>query len=111
MAGGRDVFGTPGVHSPWIAWDDLVARDPEVIVIAPCGFDLTRTRAEMHWLTGRPGFRELRAARTGRVYLADGNQFFNRPGPRVVETLRILTEILWGEGEPDGCRWEKARYR
>src|SRR5579863_5545955 len=78
MAGGIDVFGTPGVHSPWITWESLVDRDPDVIVIAPCGFDLERTRREMHFITERPGFQHLKAARMGRVYLADGNQFFNR---------------------------------
>jgi iron complex transport system substrate-binding protein len=62
--------------------------------VAPCGFDIPRTQAEMHWLTNRPGWRSLRAVRGARVYLADGNQYFNRPGPRLVETLEILAEIL-----------------
>ena len=94
MAGAIDVFGQPGVHSPWITWVQLTARDPDVIIVAPCGFDLARTRSEMHWMTGRAEFSELTAVRTGRIYLADGNQFFNRPGPRVVETLQIISEIL-----------------
>lgn len=94
MAGGIDVFGKPGIHSPWITWEDLSARDPDVIIVAPCGFDLARTKTEMHWMTDRPEFAQLKAARTGRVYLADGNQFFNRPGPRVVETLQMISEIL-----------------
>jgi iron complex transport system substrate-binding protein len=51
----------------------------------------------MYWLTGRPGWRDLRAVRTGRVYLGDGNQYFNRPGPRVVDTLEILVEMLHPE--------------
>lgn len=93
LAGGVDVFGKPGVHSPWIAWEDLLAGDPDIIIVAPCGFDLARTRAEMHWLEDRPGFEDLKAVRTGRLCLADGNQFFNRPGPRVVETLDIIREI------------------
>lgn len=94
LAGSIDVFGKPGVHSPWIAWDDLLARDPDIIVVAPCGFDLARTRGEMHWLTDRPDFTRLKAVQTGRLYLADGNQFFNRPGPRVVETLRIIEQMV-----------------
>jgi iron complex transport system substrate-binding protein len=94
LAGGVDVFGRPGVHSPWITWDELTARDPDVIIVAPCGFDLIRTRAEMHWLTDRPDFADLRAVRAGRFFLADGNQYFNRPGPRIAETCEIIREML-----------------
>jgi iron complex transport system substrate-binding protein len=107
MAGGTDVFGQPGVHSPWITWEQLRERDPDVIIVAPCGFDLARTRGELHWLTDRPEYSQLKAVRTGRIYLADGNQFFNRPGPRVVETLQIVAEILRGRsGEFEGVAWE-----
>jgi iron complex transport system substrate-binding protein len=94
LAGGEDVFGTPGTHSPWIAWEDLLARDPDVIIIAPCGFDLARTRAEMHWLADRPDFGRLKAVRTRRVFLADGNQYFNRPGPRVAETCEFIRQMV-----------------
>jgi iron complex transport system substrate-binding protein len=94
MAGGVNLFGEAGRHSPWMTWEQLAEADPDVIVIAPCGFDLRRTAEEMHWMTGRAGWSDLRAVREGRVYLADGNQYFNRPGPRVVETLEILVEML-----------------
>jgi iron complex transport system substrate-binding protein len=94
MARGVNLFGEPGKHSGYIAWDEIVESDPDVIVIAPCGFDIARTEGETHWLTGRPEWTKLRAVRNGRVYLADGNQYFNRPGPRLVETLEILAEIL-----------------
>jgi len=94
LAGGVNLFGEAGKHSPWMTWDQLKAADPDVVLIAPCGFDLPRTAEEMHWLTDRPDWGELRAVRAERVYLADGNRYFNRPGPRVVETLQIITEIL-----------------
>jgi iron complex transport system substrate-binding protein len=94
LAGGVNLFGVAGKHSPWMTWEDLRQRYPEVIFVAPCGFDLARTRQEMAALTGRPDWSELRAVRGGRVYLADGNQFFNRPGPRLVESLEILAEVL-----------------
>ncbi len=94
LAGGIDVFGKPGIHSPWITWEELQARDPDVIIVAPCGFDLARTRGEMHWVTGRPDFANLKAVQTGRLFLADGNRFFNRPGPRVVETLRMIEQMI-----------------
>lgn len=106
MAGGINLFGEAGKHSPWMTWEELVVADPDVIVIAPCGFDLARTAEETYWMTGRPGWNRLRAVRDGRVYLADGNQYFNRPGPRVVETLQILVEILHGEApRAPGTRW------
>jgi iron complex transport system substrate-binding protein len=100
MAGGVNLFGEGGRHSPWMTWEQLVAADPEILLIAPCGFDLARTEAEMHWLTNRPEWRDLSAVRAGRTYLADGNRYFNRPGPRVVETLEILIEILHPEVSP-----------
>jgi iron complex transport system substrate-binding protein len=97
MAGGVNLFGEDGRHSPWLTWDELKGADPDVVIVAPCGFDLERTQAEMHWMTERAGWSELRAVREGRVYLADGNRYFNRPGPRVVETLAALVEMLHPE--------------
>jgi iron complex transport system substrate-binding protein len=94
LAGGTNLFGETGQHSPWLAWQALRAADPDVLVVMPCGFDLALTRREMAPLAAQPGFRELRAVRAGRVYLTDGNQYFNRPGPRLVESLEILAEIL-----------------
>jgi iron complex transport system substrate-binding protein len=94
MAGGVNLFGEAGKHSPWMSWEELVRADPEVIVVMPCGWDPERTRPEMHWLTDRPEWAQLRAVRSGRVHLTDGNQYFNRPGPRLVESLEILAAIL-----------------
>ena len=94
LAGGENLFGESGRHSPWLEWGAFAKADPEVIVAMPCGFDLARTRLESPALTGRAEWKKLRAVKHGRVYLADGNQFFNRPGPRLVESLEILAEIL-----------------
>ena len=94
MAGGDVIFGRAGVHSPAIAPNELLAADPDVVVVSPCGFNLPRTLAEMPALTGLSGWRRLRAVREGRVFLVDGNQYFNRPGPRLVDSLEILAEIL-----------------
>src|ERR1700683_1969314 len=94
MAGGANLFGEPGKHSGYITWGQVVNSDPDVVVIAPCGFDIARTQSELYWLPERPEWPGLRAVRNGRVYLADGNQYFNRPGPRLVETLEILAELL-----------------
>jgi len=97
MAGGRNLFGTAGQHSPWMSFDELMAKNPDVILIAPCGFNMERTTVELPALVRHPGWPRLDAVRSGRVYLADGNQFFNRPGPRIVESLEILAEMLHPE--------------
>ena len=94
MAGGADLFGEAGRHAPWMTWDQLRRADPEVIVVMPCGFDIARSRHELGALVERPGWAELGAVGTERVFITDGNQYFNRPGPRLVESLEILAEIL-----------------
>jgi iron complex transport system substrate-binding protein len=94
MVGGENLFGVAGKHSPWMTWDALRQADPDVIVVMPCGFDIERTRQEMPALTGRADWPRLLAVKSGRVYLTDGNQYFNRPGPRIAESLEILAELL-----------------
>jgi iron complex transport system substrate-binding protein len=89
MAGAKNV--------EWHTWDDLAAADPDIILVMPCGFDLERAVSEMYWLAGRDGWPDLRAVRNGRVFVADGNQYFNRPGPRLVESLEILAGIVHPE--------------
>jgi iron complex transport system substrate-binding protein len=109
IAGGINLFGRAGKHSPWMTWEALVARDPEAIVVMPCGWDIARARSEMHALTTRREWRSLRAVQGGRVAITDGNQFFNRPGPRVVESAEILAEILHSDDFDFGHRevaWE-----
>jgi len=89
------------LHTP-IQWDDVLNADPDVVVCMPCGYDLARTRSEMHW----HDWEQLRAP----VYLTDGNQYMTRPGPRIAKSLRILAEILYPESfEPalEGLGWEK----
>jgi len=97
MAGGTNLFGKAGEHSPWMKFEELAAANPEVIMVSPCGFSMKRSREELPTLTGNPQWKELRAVRDGKVYLADGNQYFNRPGPRIVESLEILAEMLHPE--------------
>ncbi len=111
LAGGENLFGEAGKHSPWMTWEQLVTRDPDVIIILPCGFDIERSRQELPVLSEQPEWPALRAVRNGHVYLTDGNQYFNRPGPRLVESLEILAELL----HPDvfcfgheGTGWERV---
>ena len=97
LAGGRNLFGEAGRHSPWMSLDDLVRADPDFVLVTPCGFDIARTRREMPRLEAQAPWRALRAVRHGRVVLGDGNRFFNRPGPRLLESLEILAEVLHPE--------------
>lgn len=94
LAGGKDAFGTKGEHSPYVDFARIVGEDPDVIVVVPCGFDLDRTRQELDPLLDREGFDQLTAVREDRVFLLDGLQFFNRPGPRLVESVEILADVL-----------------
>lgn len=95
LAGGRDLFGKVGHHSPYIKWDDLLQADPDIIIVMPCGFDLARTQQEMQQaIATHPQWEQLRAFQQQRLYLTDGNAYFNRPGPRLVDSLEILAEII-----------------
>ncbi len=97
LAGGENLFGVAGKHSPWMNWQDIVEKNPDVIIIAPCGFDISRSRNDFHVLEEKKEWPYLQAVREKQVYVVDGNQYFNRPGPRVVESLEILAEIVHPE--------------
>lgn len=97
LAGGQMLYSVTGRPSPQLSWETLVATDPTVIIFMPCGFDLNRTRQEALPLTQRPDWQNLRAAQSGRVYITDGNSYFNRPGPRLVDSEEILAELLHPE--------------
>jgi iron complex transport system substrate-binding protein len=94
IAGGIPVLTEQGKHSSYIQWDDLRMADPDIIIIMPCGFPIERTLKEIDMLLALPGFTELRAVKNNAVYIADGNQYFNRPGPRIVDSIEILAEII-----------------
>ncbi|WP_404787328.1 cobalamin-binding protein [Altericista sp. CCNU0014] len=98
LAGGENLFGSVGKHSPWMEWDELLQADPDLLAVMPCGFDLEQTRrAAIADLAQNPHWQTLKAVRQGQVYLTDGNQYFNRPGPRLVDSLEILAEIFHPE--------------
>ena len=96
-AGGLSLLAQAGKHSQWITWESAVAAEPDVIVVMPCGFDIGRAAGDVSILERKPGFAGLKAVQEGRVAIVDGNQYFNRPGPRLVESLEILAEILHPE--------------
>lgn len=107
IAGGEAVMAEDGKHSPYQSWEELAEIDPEVIAIMPCGFDIQRTVKEIELLTNHPLWNSLQAVKNNRVYVTDGNQYFNRPGPRVVESAEILVEILHEIDKPKhrGSGW------
>ena len=97
LAGGQPLFSVTGQPAPQLTWETLVATNPDVIIFMPCGFDLNRTRSEATLLTQRPEWNNLHAVQAGRVYITDGNSYFNRPGPRLVDSQEMLAEMLHPE--------------
>jgi iron complex transport system substrate-binding protein len=109
LAGGENLLGKLGQHSPYLFWEELITANPDVLVIMPCGFDLLRTRTETEQLAQHPQWQHLKAVQNQQVYITDGNAYFNRPGPRLVDSLEILAEILHPELFPPqylGTGWE-----
>jgi iron complex transport system substrate-binding protein len=98
-AGGVDVIGQAGQPSRRITWKQLAASSPEVVIVAPCGFNLERTELELRGIEDRPEWRDLPAVRSGGVVLADGSAFFSRPGPRLETSLRIAAAAI----DPEHC--------
>jgi len=112
IAGGTPVLDETGARSRYVDWQELHHANPDVIVIMPCGFDLERTRQEAQSLTQRSGWSQLKAVQENRVYVADGNAYFNRPGPRLVDSIEILAEILDPQQFPygyEGKGWEQLK--
>ena len=94
MAGGINLFGEAGKHSPWMEYKDLIEKDPDNIIIMPCGYNIQKSIIEIDSLIKQKGWKEITAVQNDKVYITDGNQYFNRPGPRIIESLEILIEIF-----------------
>lgn len=95
-AGGEDALARPGDRSRRLAWEELAAADPDLVVAMPCGFDEAGAAAQVAEIAGRPEWRALRAVREGRVYPVDANGCFSRPGPRLVDGIERLAAIFHG---------------
>lgn len=105
MAGGDDVLGRGGEHSHWIDWSTVTAADPDVVILSPCGFTLERIVAEAETPAVQRSLLGLRAAREGRLWAVDGHHLLNRPGPRLVDSLEALAELL----HPGSFRFATSR--
>jgi iron complex transport system substrate-binding protein len=95
-AGGIDVFAKPGDHSARLTWEQLLAADPGVLVVMPCGYDEAGAAAQIALISDRPEWQALRAVRDGRVYPVDANGCFSRPGPRLVDGIERMAELFHG---------------
>jgi len=90
-----------------VSWEDVVDAQPEVMVLALCGYDVKRARQDFELLRRYPGFESLPAARAGQVYAVDANALFARPGPRIVDSLELLARILHPGEFPEFARGAK----
>jgi iron complex transport system substrate-binding protein len=99
LAGGEDVFGRVGLPSFRVALKDIVAAAPDIIVIAPCGYDAEQARKEYCPMTFPSGWDALPAVRDGRVYAFEANAYASRPGPRLVTGVEALAKIFHPEIE------------
>ena len=93
-AGGVDALAQAGAASHRIDWDTLTASAPDVIVLMPCGFTISRTKAELATITDHPQWKALPAVRRGEVYLVDALSYFSRPGPRLIDGVEQLAAIF-----------------
>lgn len=94
IAGGLPVLSEKGKHSGYIDFAEIQGLDPDIIVVAPCGFTLDRTLQEIGLLLSLPGWSGLSAVKNNEIYIADGNQYFNRSSQKVVDTIELLAEII-----------------
>lgn len=97
IAGGVTHLAEAGKHSQWCTWDDIHSLDPDILLIVPCGYGLNKTMGEMSVLEKNEGWSDLAAVKNSRVYILDGNHYFNRPGPRIKTSVEILAEIFHPE--------------
>jgi len=97
IAGGSDPLGRKGAPSVRVSWEAVLQAQPEILIVACCGYSVAETLRDVKLLRNRSGWDELPAVRNGRVFAVNGSAYFSRPGPRVVDSLEILAEILHPE--------------
>lgn len=93
-AGGQEGLGRSGERSRTVDWAEIQNFDPEILVIACCGLSIERSLQDISRLREYPGFESLTCTRSERVYVVDGNAYFSRPGPRLVDSLELLAALL-----------------
>ncbi len=109
IAGASDLFGVNGEHSSWSEYSLLFKNNPDKIIFMPCGYDIKKTKSEVKSIHHMKGWSDLRAVKSGNAYITDGSQYFNRPGPRLLDSIKIMHDII---NDTDlygfhGAGWEK----
>ena len=95
ISGGTNILGKSGNDSHWIKFEELINKDPDIIIFLPCGFNIKKTQEELKIILKKnDSWKELKAFKNEKLFVADGNQFFNRPGPRLIESLEIFAEVI-----------------
>lgn len=94
IAGGINLLSEAGKHSAWIEWEEIKQSNPDILLIVPCGYSIKKTLLEMKTLESQPGWDKLNAVQQRSIYILDGNQYFNRPGPRIRDSVEILANIF-----------------
>ncbi|HEY1866643.1 MAG TPA: ABC transporter substrate-binding protein, partial [Candidatus Cybelea sp.] len=92
IAGGTPILANAGANSQRLEWDAIAAADPDAVIVAPCGFDLSKSRRATDELDAIEPWRSLRARRAGRVLAMDGNAHLSRPGPRLVDATEMIAQ-------------------
>ena len=110
IAGGDDLFGLNGEHSSWSEYSTLFKKNPDKIIFMPCGYDIKKTKSEVKSLYHLRGWTDLKAVKSGNTYIADGSQYFNRPGPRLLDSIKIMHDIVSDTDSYGihGTGWEKV---
>jgi iron complex transport system substrate-binding protein len=94
IAGGTPVLTLAGKHSSYINFEDIVKANPDILVLMPCGFSIQRTLQEINLLIDLPGWADLKAVQNQKIFVVDGNQYFNRSGPRITDSIELMAEII-----------------
>ena len=97
IAGGVNLLSNSGSNSHVYPWNEILKSNPDIIIIMPCGFSIKRTLEEIILLQEKTGWNDLKAVKNNKVFVVDGNQYFNRPGPRLIDSAEILAEIFHGK--------------
>ncbi len=113
LAGGRPALGDAGAHSARITWDDVSWAQPEMVVLIPCGYSADAAAAAFDAIAALDVWRDLPATYLNQIYAADANGLFSRPGPRVVEGVEVLAQLLHPNrfGKPDPSQALRVSHR
>lgn len=101
LAGGDPLFAKAGDHSDFLDWEQLIAANPDLLILMPCGYQIPQSLADIDAVTDHAHWTAMQTVQAGHVYVADGHHLFNRPGPRLVESAETIAGIIadW-RGEP-----------